>query len=547
MAIIRGSGVCNYLKSGEFVMAVQGDMVKGEMFIGARAIVGSGASFHGFDPSANAPLEPAFGTATLADVDQACALAEAAFQSYGATAPLQRAAFLEAIAQNLGHLGETLVARAMAESGLPRMRVEGELGRTMGQLRLFASVLRDGAYLDIRIDPALADRTPPRSDLRLMNRPLGPVVVFGASNFPLAFSVAGGDTASALAAGCPVVVKGHSAHPGTSELVGRAIQQAVASCGLPEGTFSLLFGSGTEIGGALVADARVQAVGFTGSRSGGLALVGIAQARSQPIPVYAEMSSINPVLLLPGALAERGEAIGKGFAGALTLGAGQFCTNPGLLLAIEGPHIADFIAGAAGALGQMAAATMLTPGIHRAYRNGVAALSANARVNQVAAGAPAEGLTSHAALFETSGADFLADHALREEVFGAASLLVRCADEAQLRAVIAALEGQLTIAVHADHADMALAASLLPELQRKAGRVLFGGFGTGVEVCDAMVHGGPFPSTSDGRSTSVGSLAIARFLRPVCYQDVPDALLPPEVQAANPLGLPRRVNGQRQP
>jgi 2,5-dioxopentanoate dehydrogenase len=520
--------------------------VLGEMLIGNHAIAGRGPKFRGFDPALAIALDPEFGAATRDDLEHACALAEAAFLPFRATIPAQRAEFLEAIADNLLAIGETIVARAIAESGLPRMRIEGELGRTANQLRLFANVLRDGAYLDVRVDQALPERTPPRPDLRLSHVPVGPVAVFGASNFPLAFSVAGGDTASALAAGCPVIVKAHSAHPGTSELAGRAIQQAVKSCGMPEGTFSMLFGSGAEIGSALVSDPRIMAVGFTGSRSGGQALMALAAARSQPIPVYAEMSSINPVILLPGALAERAAAIGNGFAGALTLGAGQFCTNPGLILALDGPHLGAFVGATAEALGGMKPATMLTPGIHRAYCNGVAALDANPRVACVAKEPDSEGLVSRAALYATSAADFLADHSLSDEVFGACSLLVTCADEDQLRTVIRALEGQLTIAVHAGEADLDMARALLPDLERKAGRLLFNGFGTGVEVCHAMVHGGPYPSTSDGRSTSVGSLAIMRFLRPVCYQDVPAALLPAEVGIDNALGLPRRVDGQRE-
>ncbi len=518
--------------------------VRGEMLIGRQAVKGQGTVFHGFDPSKRQVLEPSFAAGGLAEVEQACALAEAAFGSFGRTSPEKRAAFLEAVAANLEAALEDIVPRAMAETGLPEPRIRNEHGRTCGQLRLFSSTLRNGTYLDARIDPALPERTPPRVDLRLVNQPLGPVVVFGASNFPLAFSVAGGDTASALAAGCPVIVKAHHAHPGTSELAGRAIQKAVADCGLHEGVFSLLFGSGAEIGAALVADPRIQAVGFTGSRSGGTALMEIARKRRQPIPVYAEMSSINPVLLLPGALATRGTAIGAAFAGALTLGAGQFCTNPGLVLAIEGSAVDAFITGARDALGPIAPATMLTSGICNAYRGGVQALEANSRVNHIITGQSGEGLVGQPNLFSTTGADFLADQSLSEEVFGATSLLVRCADLAELKAVLYALEGQLTVSVHAADADVDMAAELLLILERRAGRLLFNGFGTGVEVCDAMVHGGPYPSTSDGRSTSVGSLAIMRFLRPICYQDVPEALLPEALRDANPFGIPRRINGQ---
>jgi NADP-dependent aldehyde dehydrogenase len=374
--------------------------------------------------------------------------------------------------------------------------------------------------------------------------PLGPVAVFGASNFPLAFSVAGGDTASALAAGCPVVAKAHSAHPGTSELVGRAIQQAVASAGLPEGVFSLLFDSGREIGQGLVADPRIKAVGFTGSRGGGTALMKIAAARPEPIPVYAEMSSINPVILFEGALAERAEAIGKAFVGSLTLGAGQFCTNPGLILAEEGDGLDGFLGAAAEALKEANAATMLTPGIHRSYCEGIEALASHDQVETVARGKPGSNYQGQPALFATSSDAFLADPHLQEEVFGASSLVVRCPDRDAIADVVRSLEGQLTAAIHIAESDHEEVKSLLPVLERKVGRILVNGFGTGVEVSHAMVHGGPYPSTADGRSTSVGTMAISRFLRPVCYQDVPSALLPDDVKDGNPRGLERLVDGK---
>ena len=517
--------------------------VSGELLIGATAKAGNAPPFQAFDPGTGAHIGPDFRGASLEDLETVCALADAAFASFRATSLNDRAKFLEAIAQNLLDSGDALVARGMSETGLPQVRLQGELGRTAGQLRLFAGVLRDGGYLDVRIDPALPDRTPPRADLRLTHVPLGPVVVFGASNFPLAFSVAGGDTASALAAGCPVIVKAHSAHPGTSEIAGRAVQKAVKDCGLHEGVFSMLFDSSRKIGSGLVADPRIQAVGFTGSRAGGLALVKIAQARKQPIPVYAEMSSINPVILLPGALAERGAAIGAAFSAAVTLGSGQFCTNPGLLLALDGPELDAFVGGASDALGKTTAAPMLTKGIHKAYVDAVADVAAKPGVETVARGIEGEGFRGQAGLFATTAEHFLKDGSLREEMFGASSLLVRCADIATLIETIDDLEGQLTVAVHATEADLPIARQLMPHIERKAGRILFNGFGTGVEVSHAMVHGGPFPSTSDVRTTSVGSLAIMRFLRPVCYQDVPAALLSPELADANPLAIPRRMNG----
>lgn len=499
--------------------------------IGAAVERGRGRTFHAVEAATGLPLEPAFACADAEALDRACALADAAFDAYRNIGAPARAAFLEKIGDEIIAIGDELIVRAMAETGLPRPRLEGERARTINQLRLFATVIRDGAYLDLRIEPAQPERKPlPRVDLRLRNVPLGPVAVFGASNFPLAFSVAGGDTASALAAGCPVVVKAHSAHPGTSELVGRAVRRAVAACGLPEGVFSMLFGDGREIGQGLVHDPRITAVGFTGSRAGGLALLATAQARPVPIPVYAEMSSINPVILLPHALAARGAEIARAFVAALTLGAGQFCTNPGLILAVEGAALDAFLAALPPELAKSPAATMLSPAIREAYLAGVERLANHPQAALIARGTAGTALQASAAVFSVSAAAFLADPIFREEVFGASSLVVRCRDLAEIRAVLESLEGQLTAALHLDPPDHDAAHTLLPLLERKAGRLLVNGFGTGVEVGHAMVHGGPFPATSDARTTSVGSLAIARFLRPVSYQDIPEALLPPELR-----------------
>jgi len=461
----------------------------------------------------------------VSDVASACAAAEAAFDAYR-DAPLEaRAAFLERIADEIMALGDELIVTAMAETHLPRGRLEGERGRTCGQLRLFAAEVRAGKFLDLRHDPAQPARTPlPRADLRLRNIPLGPVAVFGASNFPLAFSVAGGDTSAALAAGCPVVVKAHPAHPGTSALAGKAIRAAVAACGLPAGVFALVAGEGTAVGTALVTDPRIKAVGFTGSRAGGLALAALARTRPEPVPFYGELSAVNPVLLLPAALSARATALGTAFAGSLTLGAGQFCTNPGLLLAVEGGGLERFIAAANAALAAAPAQTMLTAGIASAYEHGVTARAAHPALTALANRAGG-------ALFATTAAAFLADPHLGEEIFGPTALLVRCANAAELRAVLEGLEGQLTATLHLDDADHALARTLLPLLERKAGRILANGWPTGVEVCSAMVHGGPFPATTDSRTTSVGTKAIERFLRPVCYQDLPESLLPPELLA----------------
>ena len=518
-------------------------VLTGQMLIAGEPVTGTGDEVRGFDPAAGTPLEPAYRHGDVTHVDTACAAAAAAFGPYRATTSEQRATFLEAIADNIEAIRDVLVPRAVAETGLPQARIAGEVGRTTGQLRMFAGVLRDGGWNEARIDPAQPDRTPaPRADIRQRSVPLGPVTVFGASNFPLAFSVAGGDTASALAAGCPVVVKGHDAHPGTSELVARAISAAVATCGLPAGTFSLLFGSGRELGTALVTDPRIKAVGFTGSRSGGTALVAAAAARPEPIPVYAEMSSINPVFLFDGALAARAEELGRAFVGSLTMGSGQFCTNPGLVIAAYGPGLEVFLAAARDALTESSATPMLTPGIASSYASGVEALEAEACL--VARGQEGDENSCRAALFTTDAAGFQGSEVQQAEVFGSSSLVIRCADIAEMATVATALEGQLTATLHTEESDHAAAAHLLPVLELKAGRILFNGWPTGVEVGHAMVHGGPFPATSDSRTTSVGARAIERFLRPVCYQDVPKALLPSAIADGNPDGLWRRIDGR---
>ena len=509
-----------------------------------QLVTGTGEEIRGFDPAAGSAVEPAYRYGDASHVAAACAAAAAAFGVLPPDHVEQRAQFLEGIADNLDAIKAALVARAVTESGLPEGRLTGEVGRTTGQLRLFAAVLREGSWIGARIDPAQPDRNPlPRPDIRQRAVALGPVAVFGASNFPLAFSVAGGDTASALAAGCPVVVKAHDAHPGTSELVGRAITDAVAAAGLPKGTFSLLFGTGPGLGGALVTDPRIKAVGFTGSRSGGTALVAAAAARPEPIPVYAEMSSINPVFLLDGALSTRGADLGRAFVTSLTMGSGQFCTNPGLVIAVDGPGLDAFVSAARDALTQTAATPMLTPAIAENYANGVAALSGQADL--VARGGSADDPTTcRAALFATDAANFQRSEVLQAEVFGASSIVVRCADAAEMSSVAAGLEGQLTATVHADPSDHDEAARLLPTLETEAGRILFNGWPTGVEVGYAMVHGGPYPATSDSRTTSVGARAIERFLRPVCYQDVPNSLLPSAIADGNPDGLLRRIDGR---
>jgi 2,5-dioxopentanoate dehydrogenase len=516
----------------------------GQLFIGS-ARVSSPNTFRATNPSSGAPLEPPFSAAGRQDVERACELAHSAFDPYRQSQPALRARFLETCGEKIMALGDTLLARANAETGLPQARLESERARTVAQLRLFADVVRRGDYLGVRLDSAHPDRKPlPRADLRQQKIALGPVGVFGASNFPLAFSAAGGDVASALAAGCPVVVKGHPAHPGTSELAASAIADAAYECSLPEGTYSHLSGPSNELGAALVSDPRIKAVGFTGSRPGGLALMRLAASRSEPIPVFAEMSSINPVILLPSALESRAEAIATGFVASLTAGVGQFCTNPGLVLAIEGAHLDRFLAVATAALTKVAPGVMLSPAIHASYRAGVENLKSRAGLSIVACvGDIQRGNCGAAALFDVAATTFLGDEVLNKEVFGPSSVVVRCCDEAELANVLERLEGQLTATLHLEDADLPIAARLLPILERKAGRILANGWPTGVEVCDAMVHGGPFPATSDSRVTSVGTLAIERFLRPVCYQDLPPALLAPAMQDGNPLKLERLING----
>jgi 2,5-dioxopentanoate dehydrogenase len=526
--------------------------ITGELLIGSSTVHGTQGVLHAINPATRETLQPPFGGATAADVAAACTLAGKAFDPFRALEPETRAQFLEAIAQGIVDLGGTLVERVMAESGLPRPRIEGERARTAGQLRLFAALVREGRYLNVTIDEAMPDRKPlPRADLRSRKIPLGPVAVFGASNFPLAFSVAGGDTASAFAAGCPVVAKAHPSHLGTSELVGRVIQSAAKSLNLPEGTFSLLAGEGNAVGEAMVSHPAIAAVGFTGSRRGGLALVALAAKRPVLIPVFAEMSSINPVFLLPAALAQRAETIAQGFADSMTLGTGQFCTKPGIVVAIEGPDFARFQSAAEAAVAAKSATVMLNPGIHSAYLSGTTTRADDDDVTTLAQGQPqaSDGCAAQAILFAAAAHHFTANPALLEEIFGPTSILITCRDAAEMQAVAEHFDGQLTATLQMavdDEADIALAKSLLPTLERKAGRILVNGFPTGVEVSHAMVHGGPSPATSDSRATSVGAMAIERFLRPVCYQDLPAALLPESLRNENPLHAPRLINGALQ-
>jgi NADP-dependent aldehyde dehydrogenase len=527
-----------------------GALVTGRSLVGAVDLMGSGGTFQAVSPATGARLEPGFGECGTPEVEQAAEQAWQAFGAYRFTTPEVRAAFLESIAGEIENVAPTLAARVHDETGLPAGRIAAETARTTGQLRLFAGVVRDGGWMQARIDPGDPGRKPvPRPDVRQRSVPVGPVAVFGASNFPLAFSAAGGDTASALAAGAPVVVKGHPSHPGTAEIVARAVRAAVRKHDLPAGTFSLLQGTSTELGHALVTHPHIRAVGFTGSRRGGLALVEAAARRPVPIPVYAEMSAVNPVFLLAGALAERATAIAAGFAASMTGSAGQLCTKPGLVFVLDGPDAGRFIAAATEAVKAVAPAPMLSAGIAAAYESGVRTLRSVDAVEEVAhgsGGAPFAypGGTN---LFVTTGDVFLADGRLHEEVFGPAAIIVRVRDEQQLAEIVERLEGQLTATVHTSvddpEADHGTAARLLGRLELVAGRLIVNGWPTGVEVDHAMVHGGPFPATSAPATTSVGARAIERFLRPVAYQDVPAELLPRELRDDNPDGIVRWRDG----
>ncbi|MDX0702545.1 aldehyde dehydrogenase family protein [Sinorhizobium medicae] len=472
-----------------------------------------------------------FAVGTVELVNRACDAAEEAFWSYGYSSRKERAAFLRAIADEIEARAEAITDIGSQETGLPEARLNGERGRTTGQLRLFADHIEKGDYLDRRVDAALPDRQPaPRQEIRLIQRPVGPVAVFGASNFPLDFSTAGGDTAAALAAGCPVVVKGHSAHPGTGEIVAEAIDAAIRKTGVHPGVFSLIQGGSRDVGHALVQHPNIKAVGFTGSLAGGRALFDLCAARPEPIPFFGELGSVNPMFLLPEALKARAEALGQGWAGSLTMGAGQFCTNPGIAVVIEGTDADRFTTTAAEALAKVAPQTMLTDGIAKAYRDGQERFATRNAVKPLLA-TESSGRDASPNLFETTGEQFLSDHALGEEVFGPLGLVVRVGSPAEMEELARGFAGQLTATIHMDAGDLETARRLRPVLERKAGRVLVNGFPTGVEVVDSMVHGGPYPASTNFGATSVGTMSIRRFLRPVAYQNMPEDLLPEDFLA----------------
>ncbi len=517
-------------------------------FIGTTRTCTGSVSFRAFDPALGFCLEPAFADAEPAEIERAARLAEQALPAYSSQPAARRAEFLHAIADGLLAAGDELLARAAAETALPLARLTGERGRTVQQLRLFAELAAEGSWVDARIDRAQPERTPlPRPDLRRLLVALGPVAVFGASNFPLAFSVAGGDSASAWAAGCPVVVKAHPAHPGTSECVAEVVARAAQATGQPEGVFSMLHGSTPEVGLALVQRPEIQAVGFTGSLRAGRALFDAAARRRQPIPVYAEMGSSNPVFLLPEALRAHGPALAQALATSVTLGTGQFCTNPGLLVVHDDDAGRAFLDRLGAALAAAPGGSMVHAGIKSAYDARLAEISATPGVELLArAGQEGPcGLTSaRAALLACDATTYAAHAALAEETYGPATLVVRTRSAAERLALANQLQGHLTATVHASSVDLGQEPALVAALQRKVGRLLFAGVPTGVEVAPAMQHGGPYPATTDARATSVGSAAILRFARPLCFQDAPQAALPAELHDANPLGLWRLVDGR---
>lgn len=510
---------------------------------GARSAAGS-ETVKSFDAATGEALPFAFAQATNEEVDAAAIAAASAYGVYRAYPSAKRAEFLTAIADEMDALGDDFIELVTRETALPAARIKGERARTSGQMRLFAEVLRRGDFYGARIDRALPDRKPlPRVDLRQCRLGIGPVAVFGASNFPLAFSTAGGDTAAALAAGCPVVFKAHSGHMGTAEYVADAVMRAAKKTAMPDGVFNMVYGSG--VGEALVKHPEIKAVGFTGSLKGGRALCDMAAARPTPIPVFAEMSSINPVVLLPEALRARGPNIANELAASVTMGCGQFCTNPGTVIGIRSPEFSAFLERFVAIMDEQPPQTMLNAGTLQSYQRGLATMEAHTGMRGIAGLEPKDGKQASAHVFQADMALLLGgDELLQEEIFGPTTVIIEAADRAELMRGLGALQGQLTATIIGEESDLSGASDLLALLEQKAGRVLFNGYPTGVEVCDAMVHGGPYPATSDPRGTSVGTLAIDRFLRPVCYQNCPDALLPDALKNANPLGIQRLVDGE---
>ena len=501
--------------------------------------------FTAINPATNLPLEAKYTDASPQEVDASVQKASAAFAVYRKKDKKSIANFLDQIATEIVNLGDALIEICHLETALPLARLEGERGRTVNQLKLFASLVREGSWVDARIDTAIPDRVPlPKSDLRHMLLPLGPVAIFGASNFPLAFSTAGGDTASALAAGCPVIVKAHEAHPGTSELVAKAIAKAIAICDMPEGTFTLLQGNARSVGEALVKHPKIKAVGFTGSYAGGKALFDYANARPEPIPVFAEMGSSNPVFILPEALEERAETIANGMAVSITMGVGQFCTNPGLSFVQNSKSTDQFYAQLKSKINEVGAATMLTPNIKKSFDKGVEKFNAINDVEELASGlAENSPNSSTPKIFKTSIENFTKNHSLSEENFGPSSIIVEATNKEDILEAARNLEGHLTATIFGTDNDFTNYSELFDILELKVGRIVINGYPTGVEVCHSMVHGGPFPSTTAAQSTSVGTGAIKRFVRPICFQDYPASKLPEELKDENPNAIWRLING----
>ena len=516
--------------------------------IGGEIVATGKAVFHATNPATGDRLQPDFIEATADEIDRAMTLARDAFERNPQASAEQVAALLEAIGDEIVALGDPLLERAAEESGLPAARLTGERGRTVAQLKMFAELVREGSWVDARIDRAEPDRKPiPKPDLRRMLIPIGPVVVFGASNFPLAFSVAGGDTASALAAGCPVMVKGHPAHPGTCALVAGAITRAVRSTGFPSGWFSLIQGASVETGMALVTHPAARAVGFTGSLRGGRALFDAAARRPDPIPVYAEMGSTNPIFILPGALRARTAEIAEGLTASVTMGVGQFCTKPGLIFGLKSEPLDEFQTALAEKIGHTIPGTMLHEGIRAAFLSQVDRIAGTEEVAPLARSgteADPEKTQSAPAVYVTHAANFLERHALREEMFGPAALVVVCGSKEEMETAARGLDGQLTATVHGTPEDLEEFRALVAILEQKAGRIVYNSYPTGVEVCPSMVHGGPYPATTDSHTTSVGTAAIFRFARPVCYQGFPQEALPDELRDANPRNIWRLIDGK---
>lgn len=503
-----------------------------------------GKPFIAKNPATNTSLEPEFYEATGSEITQAILKASLAFDQYRAVSGAERAAFLEGIVNEILVMGDDLIKRCMEETALPEARIIGERMRTVNQLKLFAGLLREGSWVDARIDRAIPDRQPlPKPDIRHMLIPLGPVGVFGASNFPLAFSVAGGDTVSALAAGCPVVFKAHPLHPGTSELVGCAIIQAAKRSGMPDGVFSLVHGASPAVGKAIVLHPQITAIGFTGSYQGGKALFDLANERPVPIPVYAEMGSSNPVFILPGALKENAEILSKGLVNSINMGVGQFCTNPGLVITQNSQHSDQFVASMKAHTEGAPAGTMLGEGLRSNYESGIDRLIKDG-AKTLAKGKPGEQGSVSSHLLMVSAQDFIQNQELSKEVFGPSSLIVKAADKHELLKLAEGLEGHLTATIHGTMEDLTAYMELIRILERKVGRIIYNGYPTGVEVCHSIVHGGPFPSTTASHTTSVGTNAIKRFVRPVCYQDFPPSMVPDELKDDNPLNIWRLVDGE---